>query len=780
MQLFVRSAGSATAGLVILAAAPAWAQENRPTTSEQPALAEQAEHGGEVIVVTGTRIRGRETASQVTAIAREAIVSLGQVDLGEALRALPQNFAGGQNPGVGLGAGLANSNVNSASSPNLRGLGADATLTLLNGHRMPSSAAFGGVDISAIPLAAIDRIEVVPDGASALYGSDAVAGVVNVRLRTDVEGVSTSGQLAGSTDGGYFRRQADIVGGEQWSTGGIMLAYDFMRNARIEARQRDYAAALAPATSLFPSQRRHAALLSAHQVLSAGIEAKLDATYSDRRSRTVSASDQAHQTFRPRVESFVFAPSLEIDVGAQWQVKLLGLLGRDRTHYNTTIRPAGGVNRLTSGCFCNRVTSLEWSAEGPVFDLGGGAARLAVGMGLRKNGMKYTRAIDGRLDDGFNVTRNSRYVYGEFNMPLVGERNARPGIARFNLSAAMRYEDYPGLDRLATPRLGVLYAPLAGLTVRGTWGRSFKAPTLYQQYTAYQVILLPAAAFGAGAGSQSVFYTSGGNPDLKPERARSWTAGIEWQPGSAPGLTLSATWFDIHYYDRVVQPIPGSIAAAFRDPGYASLIDFSPSAEALDSLIAGAQLGLQNFTGAPYDPANVVAFIDNRNINVAAQDIHGLDARISWSGQAGAGRIAVDISGTWLSSRQQLTGDLPEVDLAGTIFNPPDVRSRASASYGHGRFAVSASVNYTGELVDRRFEVIDRLAPSATLDLSASYTVLGRPGRDPGLIVSLGIQNLLDDEPAVIRTTGPTDTPYDSTNYSPIGRLVSIGIRRKW
>lgn len=106
---------------------------------------------GQTIVVTGSRIRGAVAASDVTTLPRDAIVSAGQVDLGEATRALPQNFGGGQNPGVGTGAGFVNANVNSASNVNLRGLGADATLTLLNSHRLPYDSAFGGVDISAIP-----------------------------------------------------------------------------------------------------------------------------------------------------------------------------------------------------------------------------------------------------------------------------------------------------------------------------------------------------------------------------------------------------------------------------------------------------------------------------------------------------------------------------------------------------------------------------------------------------------------------------------------------------
>ena len=163
------------------------------------------------------------------------------------------------------------------------------------------------------------------------------------------------------------------------------------------------------------------------------------------------------------------------------------------------------------------------------------------------------------------------------------------------------------------------YTPVEGLTLRGSWARSFKAPTLFQRFIPYQTILLPAAVFGAGTGSDTVFFTSGGNPDVTSERARSWTAGVELQPVAIPELTFSATWYDIRYQDRVVRPIAGSIAAAFRDPGFANLIDFSPDPTTLSELIAGSLFGLENFSGSPYDPANVAAFVDNRTLKAAIE-----------------------------------------------------------------------------------------------------------------------------------------------------------------
>jgi outer membrane receptor protein involved in Fe transport len=736
------------------------------------------EKSGEAIIVTGTRIRGATSASDTVTLSRDAIVAARQVDLGEALRALPQNFGGGQNPGVGFGAGLINSNLNSTSSVNLRGLGPDATLTLLNGHRLPADGAFAGVDISAIPLAALDRIEVVPDGASALYGSDAVAGVVNVILRRDYDGLNTAAQLGTSTDGGYFRQQADIVGGTRWAGGGALLAYDFAHNSGINARQRSYATALEPNNLLYPSTSRHAATLTAHQDLGRGITAAIDVLYANRRSRALGGTAASRVEFRPRVESFTVAPSLEAQLGGGWTLKALGVYGRDRTRFATTTTPTPGTATLNSGCFCNRATALEAGAEGPLFALAGGSARVALGGGYRNNGLNHSRLVNGNPSIAFDVNRKSYFAYGEVYLPFVSPETQVRGIDRLSLSGALRYEDYPGMTRLTTPRIGLVYAPVGDLTLRGTWSRSFKAPTLFQQFIPYEAFLLPAAAFGAGPGT--VLFTSGGNPDLKPERARSWTAGFDFKPAALPGVSLQATWFDIRYKDRVLQPIPGSIAAAFRDPGFATLIDRSPVAADLADLIAGSQFGLENFSGMTYNPAAVVAVIDNRNINVAAQAIHGVDARLAWQGELGGGKLALDLVGTWLDSRQRLTSALPQVQLAGTVFSPPKVRLRGTAGFEQGDFQASTSLNYTGALADPRFATAARIAPSATLDFGLRYTLIHGEAKDPGLAVSLVVNNLFDDKPQIIRTSGPSDTPYDSTNYSPIGRFVAIGVTRHW
>ncbi len=124
----------------------------------------------EEVVVTGSHTRGANPTSSVHTITRTETEQSGYSQIGDVIRSLPENFSGGQNPGVFAAAGAQNINYSNASTVNLRGLGTDATLVLLNGHRLSGDSVYQGSDISGVPLAAVERVEVVPDGASAGLG----------------------------------------------------------------------------------------------------------------------------------------------------------------------------------------------------------------------------------------------------------------------------------------------------------------------------------------------------------------------------------------------------------------------------------------------------------------------------------------------------------------------------------------------------------------------------------------------------------------------------------
>src|SRR5690348_14607978 len=215
---------TAAQGRAPMTEAPAGKHPKKPAgTSTTPATTDLP-----AVTVTGTRIRGGDTPSPVITIGSEQIQQEGFTDLGELIRSVPQNFSGGQNPGVTVGAiqgDPSNQNVTGGSGLNLRGLGPDATLTLLNGRRLSYGGFSQAVDISAIPVEAVERVEIVPDGASAIYGSDAVGGVANVILKRDFDGVTVGARYGGATDGGLITHEYNATAGTAWASGGLIATF---------------------------------------------------------------------------------------------------------------------------------------------------------------------------------------------------------------------------------------------------------------------------------------------------------------------------------------------------------------------------------------------------------------------------------------------------------------------------------------------------------------------------------------------------------------------------
>lgn len=193
-QLRRALAGGVSAAVLAVWAGPTLAQDE----PEEPAAAEG--NGDTTITVTGSRIRadGMQAPVPVTVVDAAEIETLSPGALITGISQLPQ-FYGNQTPNSGnffLRSGY--------GSLNLRGLGVNRTLTLLNGRRVPSTSAFGGVDINLFPEAMIASVETTTGGASAAYGTDAVAGVVNFVLDTNFSGLDASGQI-GVTDRGDGR-----------------------------------------------------------------------------------------------------------------------------------------------------------------------------------------------------------------------------------------------------------------------------------------------------------------------------------------------------------------------------------------------------------------------------------------------------------------------------------------------------------------------------------------------------------------------------------------------
>ncbi len=211
--------------------------QQEATSSEanvEPAAVEQ-------VLVTGSRIRQEApTGSSVVNIEASEIQAFPASNVVEMLGRFPQVSGAGMNEEVKRAEGVGVRGVNGLRSSdfNLRGLGPGATLVLFNGARTPPTGATGrSMDTSTIPAIALERVEIVADGASAIYGSDAIAGVINFIPYKTYDGAQTRLRY-GDAKGNYDTFQVGQLLGQEWTGGGWVLALEHVKSSRLSATER--------------------------------------------------------------------------------------------------------------------------------------------------------------------------------------------------------------------------------------------------------------------------------------------------------------------------------------------------------------------------------------------------------------------------------------------------------------------------------------------------------------------------------------------------------------
>jgi iron complex outermembrane receptor protein len=205
--------GAAIAALAC--GAPAFAQQNNGTAVEE-------------VVVTGTSIRGvAPVGSSLIGVTRDQINAVAPTNTKDLLATVPAlgNF------GTNAEQSTPNRFRTQGYLANIHNLGIYASLTLLNGHRVALTGTEGPFpDPSAVPPIAIQRTEIIADGASAIYGSDATAGVVNFIYRKPFDGLETQATYSFDGETRYEKRNFGAIGGRTWDGGGVMVAYEYSSN----------------------------------------------------------------------------------------------------------------------------------------------------------------------------------------------------------------------------------------------------------------------------------------------------------------------------------------------------------------------------------------------------------------------------------------------------------------------------------------------------------------------------------------------------------------------
>lgn len=223
--------------VIAATASPALAQTSADGAQPAPEAAEDAS-GPQEIIVTGSRIARRDYTSNspITSVSESQLDATASPTVEEALNQLPQ-FAGSAGAASG---GVGSSTRAGQASANLRALGPQRTLVLLDGRRMQPSGADGSIDLNTVPDALVESVEVITGGASAVYGSDAIAGVVNFRTKRNFSGILLEGDAGITTYGdGATRSLRATLGTDIGTRGNAVISFSYSDRDDVKGAARD-------------------------------------------------------------------------------------------------------------------------------------------------------------------------------------------------------------------------------------------------------------------------------------------------------------------------------------------------------------------------------------------------------------------------------------------------------------------------------------------------------------------------------------------------------------
>lgn len=745
----------------------------------------------DAITVTGSHIRGvKDLATPIHVYTRKDIDNTGSATVQQFLQTLPQNFGGGAGEGTTFSGGGSTVNQTWASGVNLRGLGNDTTLVLVNGHRVaPGNQSGNFVDVSMIPLTAIERIEVVTDGASAIYGSDAVGGVVNVILRTKFEGVSTHVQYGTGDSDSHRSVQAGLTGGHAWSTGSAVLSYQYFDQTPLTAASRSYTQSAARPFDLLPEQVQQAAFASFDQQIYPGLQLVGDAMYSQRSSYNRYAASPAFQ-----VQSNAKVHGYGASLGLNYDFSRQNRLHVSEDYSESDSEVGAYVNAFPITAFAKiktAIISTNVNVDGVLATLPAGTMHYAVGAQFRHEsyGLIYPSSATGY----YFPSRNVGAGFAELRIPILGANSHTNNDPALEVSVADRQEHYSDFGSTNNPEFGVLWRPLAGLKLRATWGTSFNAPQLFQlnpipAYVSLQPLNDPAkggnctyqGATNSYVGGCSISLLVGdGNPHLGPQDAKTWTLGLDYIPANLSGLEFKLTYFDIKITNKIGQ---ASSLNGFLDLANASLlgpeiVQLNPSAALVQQLVS--QPTYANYYNS-VGPSDVELILNNSYRNLSTYKTRGLDFGLRYKTELAGKLLEAGIDGTYIVDfDNRFTSTAPTVSILNTIYNPTDLRLRASAMITKNALSGGLYLNFVNSYTNKNFIPSTRVASWTTADAVINYELHSKESYFDGISLSLNVINLTGRDPPLARNAGyPIN--YDGANASPLGRFLSFRIAKRW
>lgn len=778
-------------------------EDTRAVETVREARNQEDERVEDVIVVTGTNIRGiAPDSSPALTFDRDDILISGAATAHDFIQLLPQNFGGGSNADVGGGLpNDANSDFNTVggtlgSSVNLRGLGSGSTLVLVNSRRVAPTSGIGDfVDVSLIPASAIERVEVLTDGASSIYGADAVAGVVNFILRDDFDGLEASFRYGTATEGDFDEYRASITGGKNWDSGNALLVYEYFDQSDLSAQDRRFSQDAAIPNDLLPSQERHSVLATISQELSSDLEVFADFSFSQREAiQDFTAFDGAIFQSNPMTENLNFAAGGVWNLGSDWFIDFGGAYSEVQSE--SALRGANENLQVLD----SEIWTSDIKASGPLFELSGGAVRIAVGGQYRSESFINRDEDDDVIER--EADRDVYAVFGEVFVPIVGDSNALPLVERLEVNISGRFEDFSDFGSSANPKFGVLWSPTENLNLRSSYSTSFNPPPLGRVGARDIVVSALNTSFinqifGLTAPDPSiddvvVLTASGTSPDLDAESSRSITAGLDFDKNwDRHSVTVSATYFDIEFEDRLGStPTPDGrniVEApniAFVDPGAfpEGAVIFMPSAAQINALLDSANV-VAAFPGVDPQAAEIINNVPLVR-NLAQTDVRGLDFGLGYSYEFEAGTLLAGIDGTYLTDFiQQESATTARVQQLDTLFNPVSLRMRSRLSFVTDSVSANLFVNFTDDYKVDTSPDADDIDSWTTVDMSVSYDTGSSDlsGVLDDVVFRVSVQNLFDEQPPQTPSVPSFNIfGFDPTNASPLNRFVSFEVTKRF
>lgn len=428
--------------------------------------------------------------------------------------------------------------------------------------------------------------------------------------------------------------------------------------------------------------------------------------------------------------------------------------------------------------------SVDFRVGGTLEELPGGAARIALGGEYRRENLTiFSRFYYPELAPGYSgapgdtQSRDVTAIFAELFLPIFGPANAMPGLRRLELSASGRYDHYSDFGGSFNPKVGLSWSPIGGVAFRGAFGTSFKAPflpNLYDQstllFTAFPATVGAPDANGDGYVDLAFFY--GGNPLLRPERGRSWTAGFDVRPSDVPGLHLYATYFNLRFRGRFAQASDPFLI--FLDPDAFQNIAYfpAPTSQQVEVIAAAAE---RVIGAAP--PSGVEAIIDVRTLNFSSQVMEGIDAGVNYSRDGLGGTIQFSGDLAYISRYKSRLGESSATtNYLGIVGLPARWKARGTIGWSREGTNLSVAVNHVSGYSNSFVAPTESIASYQTVDFSLRLPLSGI-GRGPSFATTLDfhVTNLFDADPPFVNGAG-----YDGANADPVGRRVAVQLTTRW